>query len=149
MQNPTIRGVLAVVLSLAAAVGLFVAVEGISAILHPWPADFGGTFEEVARQVESYPAWVLALLGGVGYGATMLICTFVATRVSLNRNTWFGYGVGIFLFAMVIYNMVMLPYPIWFWLLMLTVLPSAAYFGTRLASEKRHQVRQEDVEGNA
>jgi hypothetical protein len=133
MQNPIIKSVLAVILSIAVAFGLAMAVEGISSILHPWPADFTGTFEEVARQIETYPTWVLAFLGGVGYGTIVLICSFIATRLGHNRNPWHGYGVGVFLFAMVIVNMTMLPYPIWFWVLMFTVLPLAAYFGTKLA----------------
>lgn len=137
MQIPIVRSVLAVIFSVAVALGLFMVVEGVSANLHPWPADFGGTFEEVARQVESYPAWVLALLGGVGYGAIMLICTFIATRLGHNRNPWHGYGVGAFLFAVVVANMAMLPYPIWFWVLMFAVLPSAGYLGTKRGAEIR------------
>ena len=137
MQHPIIKSVLAVILSIAVAVGLFMLIEGISSILHPWPADFSGTFEEITRHVENYPAWALALLGGVGYGATMLICTFIATRFGHNRNPWHGYGVGILLFAMVVFNLNMLPYPTWYWILMLSVLPTAAYFGTKLAAENK------------
>lgn len=133
MLKPILKSVFAVLLSIAVAFGLFMAVEGLSSILHPWPADFSGTFDEVAHQVATYPAWVLALLGGVGYGAILLVCTFIATRLGHNRNPWHGYGVGVFLFAMVVFNLTMLPYPVWFWVLMFTVLPPAAYFGTKLA----------------
>ena len=126
-----VKSVVAVILSIAAAICLFMVIEGISSILHPWPEDFAGTFEEIEHQVETYPAWVLALLGGVGYGATILICTYIATRVGHNRSPWHGYGVGVFLFAMVVFNMTQLPYPTWFWVLMFTVLPPAAYCGTK------------------
>ena len=122
---------MAVFLSIAAAIFLFIVIEGISSILHPWPEDFSGSFEEISHQVETYPAWVLALLGGVGYGATMLICSFIATRLGHNRNPWHGYGMGAFLFSMVVFNMTQLPYPTWFWVLMFTVLPLAAYCGTK------------------
>ena len=44
-------------------------IEGIGSILHPWPEEFAGTPEEIVHQVESYPAGMLALLGGVGWGA--------------------------------------------------------------------------------
>lgn len=137
MLIPILKSFSAVVLSIVVACVLFMVLEGISSILHPWPEDFGGTMEEIERQVETYPAWVLALLGGVGYGTTMLVCTLIATRVGHNRNPTFGYGVGLFLFAMVVFNMTMLPYPAWFWVLMFTVLPPAAYFGTRLGSKNR------------
>ena len=140
MKNPIIRTVFAVILSILVAFGFAVAIEGVSSILHPWPEDFAGTAEEIARQVETYPAWVLVLLGGVGYGATMLICTFIATRIGHNRNPWHGYGIGLFLFAMVILNLTMLPYPIWYWVLLFTALPLAAYFGTNLASKNQFQL---------
>ncbi len=137
MKNRMIRTVFAVILSVVVAFGLVAAIESVSSILHPWPEDFAGTAEEIARQVETYPAWVLVLLGGIGYGATMLICTFIATRISLDRNPRHGYGVGLFLFAMVILNLTVLPYPIWYWVLMFTALPLAAYFGTNLASKNQ------------
>ena len=129
-----VKSGLAVILSLATALFLVMVIEGISAILHPWPEDFRGTFEEIAQQVETYPAWVLALLGGVGYGATMLVCVFIATRIGHNRNPWHGYGVGVVLFAMVVINLTQLPYPTWFWVLTFTVLPAAGYFGTKFGA---------------
>lgn len=135
MQNSIVRSVLAVIASVALAVCLFMAIEGVSSILHPWPDNFSGTFEEVADQVKSYPVWVLAFLGGVGYGLTMLLCTFIATRIGHNRNRWHGYGVGAFLFAMVVFNLIMLPYPIWYWVLIFAVLPLAAFFGTKFAAK--------------
>ena len=130
-----IRSGLAVILSIAAAIIVFMVIESVSSILHPWPEDFAGTMEEIAHQVETYPVWVLALLGGVGYGTTMLICTFIATRVGHNRNPWHGYGAGAFLFTMVLFNMTQLPYPTWFWVTEFTVLPLAAYFGTKIGAE--------------
>ena len=130
------KSVVAVILSLAAAIFLFMVIKGISSILHPWPQDFAGTFEEISHQVKTYPFWVLALLGGVGYGATMLICSFIATRLGHNRSPWHGCGVSVVLFSMVVFNMTQLPYPTWFWVLMFTVLPPAAYCGTKFASVK-------------
>ncbi|NKB32786.1 MAG: hypothetical protein GKR91_06775 [Pseudomonadales bacterium] len=137
MQNPIVKSLLAVILSIAVAVVLFMVVEGIGSILYPFPEDFGGTFEEVARQVETTPAWVMAFLAGVGWGGLMLACTFIATRLGHNRHPGHGYGVGLFLLAMAVYNMAMLPYPIWLWVLNLTVLPAAAYLGTTLAQENQ------------
>ncbi|MBM89589.1 MAG: hypothetical protein CMQ41_14555 [Gammaproteobacteria bacterium] len=105
-------------------------VEGVSAIFHPWPAGFAGTPEEIILQVERYPAWELALLGSVGWGGTMLICVFIATRMGHNCNPLHGYGVGLILLVMVVFNLSMLPYPVWFWAMNLTILPAAVYFGT-------------------
>ena len=132
-----VKSVVAVALSVAAAIFLFMVIEGVGSILHPWPENFAGTFDEISHQVETYPVWVLALLGGVGYGATMWICSFIATRIGHNRNPWHGYGVGVVLFSGVVLNMTQLPYPIWFWVLMFVVLPPAAYCGAKFASVSR------------
>ena len=128
-----VKSIVAVTLSIAAAILLFMVIEGISSVLHPWPEDFAGTFEEISHQVETYPAWVLALLGGIGYGVTMLTCSFIATRLGYNRSPWHGYGVSLVLCSGIVFNMTQLPYPSWFWVLMFAVLPPAAYFGTKFA----------------
>ncbi|MEM6641088.1 MAG: hypothetical protein AAF610_14440 [Pseudomonadota bacterium] len=121
---------------IALAVVAFMLIEGVGGILHPWPEDFGGTFEEIAAQVRSYPVWVLALLGGVGYGCTMFLVTFITARFSLGRNRALGLAVGALLFAMVVYNLSILPYPVWYWILMLTVLPASAYLGSRMGAQQ-------------
>jgi|APSaa5957512535_1039671.scaffolds.fasta_scaffold26187_2 hypothetical protein len=136
MINTIARSITSVALALIVAFALVVGVEGLSALLHPWPADFAGSPEEVLEQVATYPAWVLLILAGVGWGSTMLISTYLATRLSSNRHPAHGYGVGLFLLAMVVFNMSMLPYPNWLWVLNLLVLPAAAYFGTALGRAK-------------
>ena len=134
MKNPIVKSTFAILLSIVTALVLVVAIEGISAVLHPFPEDFSGSMEALAAHVAAYPPWVLALLGGVGYGAVMFICTYVATRFGHRRRRWHGYGVGAFLFALVVFNMMQLPYPAWYGPMVLIVLPAAAYFGTRRGS---------------
>ena len=146
MESPLIRSTLAILLSVVIAFVLVVAVETISSVLHPWPDEFSGSLEEIVHQVESYSPWVLALLGGVGYGTTMFVCTFVATRLGSKTHTWHGYGIGLFLFAMVVLNMTQLPYPVWFWVMMFTVLPVAAYFGTMLGTRNTARWQRESTQ---
>ena len=114
---------------------MIVGVEGLSSILHPWPEDFSGTPEEIILHVQNYPSWVLAFLGGVGWGSATLISTFVATRFGHKRNPLHGYGVGFLLVVLAVFNMILLPYPSWFWFLNLTVLPAAAFCGTSWANK--------------
>lgn len=125
-----------IALSLAVAFAMFMAVEVLSSVLHPWPEDFAGTREEVARQVETYPTWVLAFLGGIGWGTTMLVSTYLATRLGSHRHPAHGYGVAMLLIALVILNLSMLPYPAWYWILMLLVMPTAAFLGIRLGKAR-------------
>ena len=127
----------AILLSLFIAFLLVAGLEALSAILHPWPADFAGTSEEIAIQVETFPAWLLALLGGVGWGGTMFVSAWLATRLGSNRRPIHGYLVGVILISAVIINISMLPYPIWFSLLNLVVLPTTLYFGVRLGQARQ------------
>ena len=137
MLTTALRSIGAILLSLVTALLFAAGLEGLSAILHPWPADFAGTNEEIVRQGETYPTWALALLGGVGWGATMFISVWLATRLGSNRNPIHGYVVGVILIAAAIFNISMLPYPTWFSLLNLVVLPAALYCGVRLARARQ------------
>lgn len=102
---------------------LVVAVEGFSAVVHPFPPDFGGTTEEVCRHVERYPAWVLAAVVPLWAG-TALASTWLAAR-------WGGRGCGLFvgllIFLALASNLAMLPYPIWFKLASLIAVPLAIW----------------------
>jgi hypothetical protein len=137
MLTTVLRSIGAILLSLVTALLLAAGLEGLSAILHPWPADFAGTSEEIVRQVETYPTWALALLGGVGWGGTLFISAWLATRLGSNRNPIHGYVVGVILIAAVIFNISMLPYPAWFSLLNLVVLPTALYCGVSLGRARQ------------
>ena len=121
-----------VIFSLFSAILLLACIEWLGAILHPFPADFAGTREEVMEQVANYPPLVLALIGGLGWAATMLIATWMATRFSTNRHPAFGAGIGLVLFGGAIFNMSMLPYPVWFWILNLVCLPLGIFLGVKL-----------------
>ena len=137
MVKAALQSTGAILLSLLIALLLVVGLEGLSAILHPWPADFAGTSEEIAMQVETYPAWLLALLGGVGWGGTMFVSAWLATRLGSNRKPIHGFLVGVILISAVIFNISMLPYPIWFSLLNLVVLPTTLYCGVRLGQARQ------------
>jgi hypothetical protein len=137
MVKTALQSTGAILLSLFIAFLLAAGLEGLSAILHPWPADFAGTSEEIAIQVETYPTWLLALLGGVGWGGTMFVSAWLATRLGSKRKPIHGYLVGVILISAVILNISMLPYPIWFSLLNLVVLPTTLYFGVRLGQARK------------
>ena len=135
--NSILRSIGSVVLSLIIAFALVVGIEGVSAELHPFPEDFGGTREEIVAHVANYPTLLLAFLGIAGWGGTMFISTWLATRLGSGRHPAHGFGVGLFLLAMVVLNMSMLPYPLWFWVLNLVVLPFGMYFGTTLGRDRQ------------
>lgn len=129
------QNIAAALLSFSVALFLLACIEWVGTILHPFPADFAGTREEVVQHVAIYPAWSL-LVGGIGWVITMFVATWLATRLSANRSPAYGTGLGLLLLSGAIFNMTMLPYPLWFWFFCLVLLPLAIYCGVRFGKLK-------------
>jgi hypothetical protein len=108
-----------IITGLAVALVLLIAVELASAIVHPLPPDFGGTQEEMCAHVARYPTWVLALVVPA-WALTAFAATRTAKRLStplVGSGLWTldaGLVIGLLLIAGVLFNVSMLPYPIWF-----------------------------------
>ena len=126
----------AILLSIFVAIMLLAGIEWVGTILHPFPEDFAGTREEVMQHVANYPTLGL-FVGGIGWAITMFIATWLATRLSSNRHPVYGIGIGLLLLSAAIFNMAMLPYPIWYWILCLILLPLGIYSGVRLGAHKK------------
>jgi hypothetical protein len=133
MMKTALRTVAAVIAGLLVAFVLIIAVEYFSNAVYPLPADFGGTMEEMCRHVEHYPAWVLAIVVPV-WGATALVGTWIAQRIG---NVYSAVIVGLILLAALVLNISMLPYPIWFKIANLLVIPAASVAGSRTARPPR------------
>lgn len=133
LQMTTVfRAVGAIVAAMLAALILLAAVELFSAVVYPIPPDFGGTMEEMCKHVERYPHWVLAVVvpawAGTGFAST-----WIAGRLG---NFGCDLFIGLLLLAALILNISMLPYPIWFTVANLLVIPCAIAFGLYLSSRR-------------
>jgi hypothetical protein len=126
------RTVAAILAGLGVAFVLVVAVEGFSAVVYPFPEGFGGTQEEVCRHVERYPAWVLAVVVPAWAGSA-LVGVWVAKRIG---NQFASALVGLLLLAAVVFNLSMLPYPLWFKIANLLAVPAAVIAGIRWAGHR-------------
>ena len=62
MMFTAFRAVCSILAGVALALVLVIAVELVSAVIHPVPPDFTGTMDEMCKHVERYPHWVLALV---------------------------------------------------------------------------------------
>lgn len=122
------RSVAGIVVGLLVVFVLVVALELIGAVVHPVPADFGGTNEEMCRHVERIPAWFLAV-AVPAWAFTALAGTWTARRIG---NVWCAAIVGLLLFAALVFNISMLPYPNWFKIASLLAIPAAIDVGGRL-----------------
>lgn len=113
---------------------LLIAVELFSAVVHPFPADFGGTKEEMCQHVERYPHWVLAAVVPMWAGAAFL-SVWTAHRIgSLYSTAIFG----LLLLVGLVCNVSMLPYPSWFKMVSLVVIPFAMIGGIILAMRQEN-----------
>ncbi len=136
-----LRCVAAFVAGIIVAFVFVIAVEFFSAVVHPMPPDFKGTMEEMCQHVARYPQWVLAVVVPA-WAFTAFAGTWVAGRIG-NRTS--ALGVGLLLVVGVVCNVSKLPYPLWFKLVILLVVPVAIALGDRwsirrapLAAEQRH-----------
>jgi hypothetical protein len=136
MIGTTVRSVGAVLAGLVVAAVLAVGVEAFSSVVHPFPPDVDPTDYEVCKaHVARYPAWVLAV-GAAAWGLTTFVSAWLATRLGAGRHRAHGIVVGLILLALAVMNMSMLPYPIWFWVSNLVVLPLGFYLGARLGGPR-------------
>lgn len=119
--------VAAVITGLVAAFVLIVAVEGFSSLVHPFPAGFKGTSDEVCRHVENYPAWILAVVVPMWAG-TAFVASWVSQRIS---GVYASGLIAVALLAGLIFNISMLPYPTWFSVACLISIPAASFVAMR------------------
>jgi hypothetical protein len=123
------RCLAAVIAGMVLAFVLVIAIELVSAVIHPVPPDFQGTQAEMCLHVQRYPAWVLALVVPA-WGGTTFTGTWVAGRIG-NRGC--ALCVGLLLTAAVVFNVAMLPYPTWFKIATVIAVPAAVFLGSRLS----------------
>lgn len=124
-----LRAMGGIVAAMVVAFALIVAIEMLSSVVHPFPADFRGTQEEMCAHVANYPAWVLAVVVPI-WGATAVLSTWVAGWLGGSSS---ALVVGLLLVAAVAFNLSMLPYPIWFKAGCLIAIPAACLVGGYLA----------------
>jgi hypothetical protein len=127
------RIIAAIIAGMIVAFILVVAVELLSAVVHPVPPDFKGTMEEMCLHVAHYPQWVLAL-AVPAWAGTAFASTWISGRLG---NRFCALFIGLLLLAALIHNLSMLPYPIWFKVLSLLAIPAAILFGDRLSIRRQ------------
>jgi hypothetical protein len=132
-MGTAIRAVCSIAAGLVLAIVLVMIVELISAVLHQIPEGFTGTQEEMCEHVARYPFWVLAIVV-VAWGGTAFASTWVASRIG---NQICGVVVGLILVAAVAFNVSMLPYSLWFKVVILLAVPVAAYLGIRASRPRK------------
>jgi hypothetical protein len=127
MTKTVLRTVFAVAAGLVVAFLLVVAVEMFSEKVYPSPAGSEENMEEMYRHIESYPSWILAIVVPM-WGATAFVSTWMAQRIGNNLSSAI---VGLLLLAAVGFNIAQLPYPTWFKIANVLVIPLAIIVARR------------------
>ena len=127
-----LRSIGSVLAGLVVAFAFIIAAEVFCNFYHPFPpgADTNN-FEVIEDQVRSYPTWVLAA-GAAFWAAAPFTGAWLATRLGTGRHPAHGYIVGAILLALAGCNMSMLPYPIWFPIVIVGTFLLGTFFGARL-----------------
>lgn len=124
-----IRTLFGSVAGMALALALVVAVEWFSAVVYPIPADLA---ENIPEHVRRYPHWILGVVVPA-WSATAAAATWVATRIGSRLA---GGLVALLLTAALVFNLAMLPYTLWFKVVMVTALPIACLLGIRYGTRR-------------
>lgn len=119
--------IVGIVVGMVLAFVLVIGVEGFSSVVHPLPADFKGTMDEMCQHVARYPHWVLAVVVLL-WGATAFLAVWIATKIGRIAA---GIVVALLLIAAVVFNVAMLPYPMWFKVAMPLAMMAACVTGIR------------------
>jgi len=138
------RTVVAISVSLIVAFALVMAVEGFSAVVHPFPEGVDPTDLEVCKtHVANYPSWILAVVVPM-WGGITFVSVWLATRLGARRHPAHGIAIGLFLIVSAAFNMYMLPYPLWFELGNLLALPLGMVCGVNLGRGRTSRQRNAD-----
>ncbi len=137
MRNNLKRSILqsagAVGFGLVIAFVLVVGIEVLSDFFHPFPTGLDPhDFEACSAHVARYPTLLLGVCGLL-WAITAFVSTWIATRLGTVRHPAHGIGLGGFLLGMAVFNIVILPYPIWFKVLTPITLALGVYWGQKWA----------------
>jgi hypothetical protein len=134
------RSIGAILAGLVVAMVLIVAIEVVTIGFHPFPDGADTTDHAVVEaHVEKFPHWVLAI-AVAGWGITTFVSAWIATRLGAGRHLAHGVAIGMLLLAAAAFNMYMLPYPVWFEIANLIILPLSILAAVKLGREPQpHQ----------
>ena len=134
-----LRSIGSVIAGLVLAFAVLAAAEGYSEFAYPFPTGYDPEdFMEVCKaHVAKYPTGVLAVSTAI-WALAPLGGSWLATILGTRRHAAHGYVVGAMLLAMAGMNMLMLPYPIWFPIVILLTFPLGTIVGARLAATPKH-----------
>lgn len=135
-MNPIVRGILAVLAGFVAASAVMMVFESINgSVLYPelGKAAQGVTDREAIRKIFASAPTGALLVVLLGWAVGSLVGGWLATRIGKRAPYRHAIVVGILIVLGAIANNLMLPPPLWFWVLGVLIPIPAACGGARLA----------------
>jgi hypothetical protein len=131
-MSPTVRGIVAVVLGLLTSFAIVFAVEAVNSQVFPMPPGFNlADPESVKAAMAALPTAALVVVLA-GWLAGALAGAWVAARFARPAG-WPPLAVGVLLLTAAVASMLMIPHPVWFWIVGVAIYPVATWLGARLA----------------
>ncbi|MEK6260152.1 MAG: hypothetical protein AABP62_16155 [Planctomycetota bacterium] len=131
MIGSIVHSVLAVIAGLVAAMFFVVATEVVWGVVYPpAPGVDLHHMEACKAHIAKLPADAF-VVASVGWGLAVLAGSWVATRLGPGRHRTHGLVVGSILLTAAVANMLMLPYPVLFWVLNLVTFTAGESLGTK------------------
>lgn len=132
-----LRSVFAFLAGATVSLIFIVLVEGVDASIWPPPegVDLMKDKEACVAYFVSLPAAAL-VIAVVGWSLAALCGPWLATRLGTNRHPAHGVLLGALLLAGAVFNMSMLPYPAWFRVAVVILLPASLVVGSLRAGPR-------------
>jgi hypothetical protein len=137
MFGRIVRSFFAVVAGIAVTFFFVAAVEVVCAVLWPFPEGVDhADIQACKAHVASLPQLAF-IIQSVGWGLAAFCSSYVATRFGSGRHSAHGIVLGTVFLAAAVFNMLMLPYPLWHWVANLILIPAGFVFGAQLGQAPR------------
>jgi hypothetical protein len=133
-----VRGVLAVPAGFIAVFVVILAGEMAGHALFPAPAGLDESSPGAIKAAIDSGQISTAMLGSVvlAWAAGAFAGSWVAARVAPGAKLAFGMGIGVLVLAAALAHLLMIPHPLWVWVLGAGGILPVAYLGARLASPR-------------
>ena len=130
-MSPAVRGVVAVILGCLLAFAITFVIEAINSLIYPLPpgTDVANP-ESIKAALASMPPAALGVVLA-GWFVSTLAGAWLAAHLA-KPNGWPPLTVGVVLFAATVATMLMIPHPVWFWVIAVAIYPVATWLGARL-----------------
>ena len=130
-MSPAVRGVVAVILGCLLAFAITFVIEAINSQIYPLPP--GTDLADPASVKAAMAMMPAAALGVVlaGWFVSALAGAWLAAHLAKPAG-WPPLTTGVLLFAAAVANMLMIPHPVWFWVIAVAIYPVATWLGARL-----------------